>query len=332
MPPAERGSRFCSPFPARSNLGQNTRVTADEHFGTLYPAADRDLAVDARRAGVRHRGLWPVAGGCVAQCRFSDDHGGRQLSGREPGYDGLRRRHAARAAIRGDPRSRPDDLDERRRHDLDHLAIRPVAQHRRRGAGRAAGDQRRQRAAAEGFAEPADLSQDQPRRPPGIDLCGSFRRDANLPHRRLCLHDPGAKDVHRAGCLARSRIFGQKPYAVHVQVNPAALAARGIGFEDVRNALATATVDRPRAISKARTKSITLDTNDQLFNAAAYNNVIIAYRNGAPVRVEGCRRRDQLGAERPHRRLVFGESPPRAWRFSAKPAPTPSRWSTRSRR
>ena len=48
--------------------------------------------------------------------------------------------------------------------------------------------------------------------------------------------------------VSESRIFGQKPYAVHVQVNPAALAARGIGLEEVRTALATATVNRvPRS-------------------------------------------------------------------------------------
>ena len=58
-----------------------------------------------------------------------------------------------------------------------------------------------------------------------------------------------------AAASRKSRIFGQKPYAVHVQVNPAALAARGIGLEDVRTALATATVNRPKGNLKARTRS-----------------------------------------------------------------------------
>ncbi len=82
------------------------------------------------------------------------------------------------------------------------------------------------------------------------------------------------------------RIFGQKPYAARVQINPGALAARGIGLEDVRSALAAATVNRPKGTIEGEHQSIALDTNDQLFDAAQYRNVIIAYRNGAPVRVK----------------------------------------------
>jgi hydrophobe/amphiphile efflux-1 (HAE1) family protein len=86
--------------------------------------------------------------------------------------------------------------------------------------------------------------------------------------------------------VSEARIFGQQTYAAHVQINPGALAARGLGFEDVRNALAATTLDRPKGDLEGRHQTYTLDTNDQLFDAAAYDNVIIAYRNGAPVRVK----------------------------------------------
>src|ERR1700757_2649600 len=86
--------------------------------------------------------------------------------------------------------------------------------------------------------------------------------------------------------VSESRIFGQKPYAVHIRVDPGALAARGIGLEDVRNALTTQTVDRPKGNLEGAKQVFTLDTNDQLFNAASFGNVIIAYRNGAPVRLK----------------------------------------------
>src|SRR5271168_226541 len=86
--------------------------------------------------------------------------------------------------------------------------------------------------------------------------------------------------------VSESRIFGQQPYAAHVQINPGALASRGLGFEDVRNALTATTLDRPKGSLEGVHQTYTLDTNDQLFNAAAFNNVIIAYRNGAPVRVK----------------------------------------------
>jgi hydrophobe/amphiphile efflux-1 (HAE1) family protein len=86
--------------------------------------------------------------------------------------------------------------------------------------------------------------------------------------------------------VSEARIFGQQTYAAHVQVNPGALASRGLGLEDVRNALVATTLDRPKGNLEGAHQTFTLDTNDQLFNAAAYNNVIVAYRNGAPVRVK----------------------------------------------
>ncbi len=86
--------------------------------------------------------------------------------------------------------------------------------------------------------------------------------------------------------VSEARIFGQQPYAAHVQINPGELATRGIGFEDVRNALIATTLDRPKGTLEGEHQTYTLDTNDQLFSAAQFNNVIVAYRNGAPVRIK----------------------------------------------
>jgi hydrophobe/amphiphile efflux-1 (HAE1) family protein len=81
-------------------------------------------------------------------------------------------------------------------------------------------------------------------------------------------------------------VFGSMPYAARVQINPAALAAKGLGLEDVRNALVNATVNQPKGEIEGRHQSIALDTNDQLLDAAQFGNVIIAYKNGAPVRIK----------------------------------------------
>jgi hydrophobe/amphiphile efflux-1 (HAE1) family protein len=81
-------------------------------------------------------------------------------------------------------------------------------------------------------------------------------------------------------------IAGQQQYAVHVQVNPMALAARGIGLEDVHNALISATLNEPKGNLEGRNQVYTLDTNDQLFDARSFWNVIVAYRNGAPVKLK----------------------------------------------
>jgi len=81
-------------------------------------------------------------------------------------------------------------------------------------------------------------------------------------------------------------VFGSMPYAARVQINPGALAAKGLGMEDVRNALVAATVNRPKGEIQTEQQAIALDTNDQLFNAEQYGNIIIAYKNGAPVRIK----------------------------------------------
>jgi hydrophobe/amphiphile efflux-1 (HAE1) family protein len=81
-------------------------------------------------------------------------------------------------------------------------------------------------------------------------------------------------------------VFGSMPYAARVQINPSAIAAKGIGLEDVRTALANATINQPKGEIEGAHQAIALDTNDQLFNAAQFGNIIVAYRNGAPVRVK----------------------------------------------
>ena len=80
-------------------------------------------------------------------------------------------------------------------------------------------------------------------------------------------------------------IGGQQRPAIRVQVDPAKLTARGLTLEDVRAALASATTDAAKGTMLGRQQSFTIADNDQLTQAAPYNDVIIAYRNGAPVRV-----------------------------------------------
>ena len=81
-------------------------------------------------------------------------------------------------------------------------------------------------------------------------------------------------------------VFGQKPYAVRVEANPSALAARRLGLEDLRTALANATVDIPKGEIEGAHRALSLDSNDQLDDAALFRNLIIAYRNGRPVRLK----------------------------------------------
>ncbi|MCQ8106336.1 MdtB/MuxB family multidrug efflux RND transporter permease subunit [Methylomonas sp. SURF-2] len=77
---------------------------------------------------------------------------------------------------------------------------------------------------------------------------------------------------------------GQRP-AVRVQVNHKALAAYGIGLEDVRAVIAAANVNQPKGSINGPTRSISIDSNDQLHSAAEYKELVVSYRNGAPLRL-----------------------------------------------
>src|SRR6185312_935872 len=63
------------------------------------------------------------------------------------------------------------------------------------------------------------------------------------------------------------------------------LVAKGLSLEDVRTPLSIATVDNPKGAIRGQTRSYTIYTNDQLTRSKDWNDVIVAYRNGAPLRV-----------------------------------------------
>ncbi|MGA8382599.1 MAG: efflux RND transporter permease subunit, partial [Stellaceae bacterium] len=81
-------------------------------------------------------------------------------------------------------------------------------------------------------------------------------------------------------------IAGQQQPAVHIEVNPQALAERGIGLSQVATALSDATVDAAKGNLEGPRTEYPLDANDQLFDAAQFRNVIVAYSNGAPVELK----------------------------------------------
>ena len=76
----------------------------------------------------------------------------------------------------------------------------------------------------------------------------------------------------------------QKP-AVRVQVNPAAISSLGLSLEDVRTILGQANVNAPKGSFDGPRQSYTIGSNDQIFSADAYKPIIVAYKNGAPIRL-----------------------------------------------
>ena len=81
-------------------------------------------------------------------------------------------------------------------------------------------------------------------------------------------------------------IAGEQQPAVHVEVDPQALASRGIGLSQVSTALSDATLDMAKGNLEGQRAQYPLQTNDQLFNAQQFKKVIVAYSNGAPVELK----------------------------------------------
>jgi multidrug efflux pump len=75
---------------------------------------------------------------------------------------------------------------------------------------------------------------------------------------------------------------GQKP-AVRIQANPAALASYGINLEDLRSALSNTSVNSAKGSFDGKAQAFQINANDQLLSSSGYRDVIIAYKNGAPV-------------------------------------------------
>ena len=77
---------------------------------------------------------------------------------------------------------------------------------------------------------------------------------------------------------------GQRP-AVRVQVNPQAIASHGLNLDDIRTAVAAANVNMPKGSFDGPLRASTLDANDQLKSAEEYRDLIIVWKNGAPIRL-----------------------------------------------
>ena len=80
-------------------------------------------------------------------------------------------------------------------------------------------------------------------------------------------------------------MFGQQKYAVRVQLDPKALASRGVGINEVQQALSQANQNLATGTLYGKDRLFAIQSTGQLFNAAAFDPVIVAYRNGSPVRL-----------------------------------------------
>ena len=94
-----------------------------------------------------------------------------------------------------------------------------------------------------------------------------------------------AQQLSQLPGISQVNVMGQLKPAVRVQVDPARLASLGLGMDDVSGVIASATINSPKGNLDGDRQSLAIYANDQLTHAAPYNDLIVAYRKGAPIRI-----------------------------------------------
>ena len=95
-----------------------------------------------------------------------------------------------------------------------------------------------------------------------------------------------AQRISMVSGVAQVQVFGSQKYAVRVQLNPRALASRGIGIDEIATSVAQANVNLPTGTLYGSNQAFTVQATGQLTDAKAYRPIIVAYRGGSPVRLQ----------------------------------------------
>jgi HAE1 family hydrophobic/amphiphilic exporter-1 len=94
-----------------------------------------------------------------------------------------------------------------------------------------------------------------------------------------------AQQLSQVNGVAQVSVFGDRAPSIRVQVDPAKLAANGLTLEDIRGNLVSSTTNAAKGVINTDKITFTIAANDQITDAEKFNDVVLAYRNGAPIRV-----------------------------------------------
>src|SRR5258706_7039904 len=95
-----------------------------------------------------------------------------------------------------------------------------------------------------------------------------------------------AQRISMISGVAQVQVLGAQKYAVHIQMDPHAMAAKQVGINEVETALKAWNVNMPAGTINGPRRAFTLQASGQLMSAAQYRPLIVSYRKGAPVRLE----------------------------------------------
>ena len=94
-----------------------------------------------------------------------------------------------------------------------------------------------------------------------------------------------AQQISQVRGVAQAQISGEQKPSIHIRVDPAKLASAGLTLEDVRSTLMTSTTIAAKGTVNEERTSFTIAANDQIIDAEPFNDIVLAYRNGGPIRV-----------------------------------------------
>ena len=94
-----------------------------------------------------------------------------------------------------------------------------------------------------------------------------------------------AQQISQVRGVAQAQISGEQKPSIHIRVNPAKLASAGLTLEDVRSILMTSTTIAAKGTINEEGTSFTIAANDQIIDAEPFNDIVLAYHNGGPIRV-----------------------------------------------
>ncbi len=140
------------------------------------------------------------------------------------------------------------------------------------------------------------------RLPDDMEAPPSFRKvnPADSPILYLAIHSPSlrlsdvneyaenlmAQRISMVNGVAQVLVFGSKKYAVRIELDPASLASKQLGVDEVATAVRRGNVNLPVGTVAGETREYTVRSSGQLMNAAAYRPLVVAWRKGSPVRLE----------------------------------------------
>ena len=296
-----------------------------KYHETVHQTSRHDDTRHGGHSALRHRLLPQSRGERSADGRLPDGFGERLASRRESRNDGLVRRDAAREAVLDHRRLSTHDVAERVGRHEHHAAVRastatstrPRRTCRRRSRRRCASSRRTSCRRSYQKVDPSASAD--PVLRAALVVAPAVSSSTSTPKHFW------RSDISMVSGVAQVQVYGSQKYAVRIQLDPQAMAHAQDRHRRGRDAVNTGNVNLPTGVLWGTDKAYTVQANGQLTNAKEFRPLIVAYRNGAPVRLRGHRQRRRRRAGQQAGELVQRCSARSCSRCSVSPARTPSR-------